>query len=70
MIARWANWSAAAVLAVSLLVAPRLALAQGIGATNLDESQGMKFVAGGTGSNANYLGSAAAGGGVGNPLGL
>src|SRR5258708_26125136 len=70
MITRWANWGAATVLAVTLLVAPRSATAQGIAATDNGESQGMKFVAGGTGSNANYLGSAAAGGGVGNPLGL
>ena len=30
MITRWASWGAATVLAVSLLVAPRLAVAQGI----------------------------------------
>ena len=67
---RAATVRAATVLAVTLLVAPRLAPAQGIAATDNGESQGMKFVAGGIGSNANSLGSAAAGGGVGNPLGL
>ena len=70
MITRWVSWGVATVLAVILLMTPRLALAQGIAATDNGESQGMKFVAGGIGSNANYLGSAAAGGGVGNPLGF
>ena len=70
MITRWASWGAATFLAVSLLVAPRLALAQGIGATDAGESRGMKLVGGGTGSNGSYLGSAAAGNGVANPLGL
>ena len=70
MITRWASWGVATILAVILLVAPRLAPAQGIGAVDNGESQGMKFVAGGIGSNASYIGSAAAGGGVGNPLGF
>ena len=70
MISRWASWGVATVLALTLLAAPRPTPAQGIAATDNGESQGIKFVAGGIGSNASYLGSAAAGGGVGNPLGF
>jgi hypothetical protein len=70
MITRWASWGAATVLAVTLLAAPRVAPAQGLGALDNGESQGMKLVGGGIGSNASRLGSAAAGGGVGNPLGF
>ena len=58
MITRWASRGAAAFLAVSLLVAPRLALAQGLASFDLDEAQG------------DHMNSVAAGDGVGNPLGF
>ena len=58
MITRRASWGAAAFLAVSLLVAPRLALAQGLASFDIDEAQG------------NHMNSVAAGSGVGNPLGF
>ena len=58
MITRWESWGVATLLVVSLLVAPRLALAQGLASFDIDEVQG------------NHMNSVAAGTGVANPLGL
>ena len=58
MITRWASWGAAAFLAVTLLVAPRLALAQGLASFDIGEVQG------------NHMNAVAAGTGVANPLGF
>jgi hypothetical protein len=70
MITRWASWRAAMVLAVGLLAAPRLALAQGIAAGDITgQPLSMNLVAGLHGTAANQA-SAATSGGVGNPLGF